>query len=498
MAAIPAVDFAGFSWRSCADVVIGLATSSDSAASAVIRKTATGAATYSWDNGVTNGVAFTPGVGTVTYTVTGTSSAGCITTDQVIVTVNPLPTTDAGPDQTVCAGTAVTLTATGAASYSWTGGVSQGVAFTPAATATYTVTGTSAAGCTTTDQVTVTVNPLPTTNAGPDQTVCDGTAVTLTATGAATYSWDNGVTNGIAFTPAVGTITYTVTGTSAEGCITTDQVLVTVNPNPSPVIQGPTEYCAGFSATLSTTVPYTTYNWSTGATSPTINATVANNPISVTVTNGFGCQATSSTFTVTENAVITANFTETICQGGSVLIHGVLQSVAGTYSQTFTTASGCDSTSNVTLVVNALPAVNAGVDQAVCTGTSTVLSATGAINYTWNNGVTQGVPFTQAIGTTVYTVTGTDINGCVNTDQVTITVNPLPVASISAPVEACHMDAVLPEVVFTGSVGTARTYGSAAPVQPVQVYPVAEQPGPRAPGFAGIDSATPARPRHGN
>jgi subtilisin-like proprotein convertase family protein len=399
--------------------------------------TATGAATYSWDNGVTNGVAFTPGVGTVTYTVTGTSAAGCITTDQVVVTVNPLPTTNAGPDQTVCAGTAVTLTATGAASYSWTGGVNQGVPFTPAATTTYTVTGTSAAGCTTTDQVTITVNPLPTTNAGPDQTVCDGTAITLTATGAATYSWDNGVTNGIAFTPTIGTVTYTVTGTSAAGCITSDQVVVSVNPNPNPVIQGPTEYCTGFTATLSTSVPYTTYNWSTGATTATINATIANNPISVTVSNGFGCTATSAIFTVTENAIITANFTETICQGGSVLIHGVLQSVAGVYSQTFVSASGCDSVSNVTLVVNPLPAVNAGIDQAVCTGTSTLLNATGAINYVWDNGITQGTPFTQAIGTVTYTVTGTDANGCVNTDQVNITVNPLPIVDAGADQQVC-------------------------------------------------------------
>lgn len=398
---------------------------------------ASGAATYSWDNGVTNGVAFTPAVGSVTYTVTGTSAAGCITTDQVVVTVNALPTTNAGPDQTICAGTSVTLTATGAVSYSWTGGVNQGVSFTPLATTTYTVTGTSAAGCTTTDAVTVTVNPLPTTNAGADQTVCDGNSVTLTATGAATYSWDNGVTNGIAFTPSVGTVTYTVTGTSAAGCITTDQVLVTVNPNPVPVIQGPTEYCAGFTATLSTTVPYTTYNWTTGATSSTVNVTIADNPISVTVTNGFGCQATSSTFTVTENSVITANFTETICQGQSVLIHGVMESVAGTYSQTFVSASGCDSVSNVTLVVNPLPTVNAGADQSVCTGTSTILNATGAINYAWDNGVTQGVPFTQAIGSTVYTVTGTDVNGCVNSDQVTITVNSLPTVGAGVDQSVC-------------------------------------------------------------
>lgn len=391
--------------------------------------TATGANTYSWDNGITNGVAFTPAVGTITYNVTGTTAAGCTGTDQVTVIVNPMPIVNAGIDQTVCAGTAVTLNGTGASTYTWTGGVTNGVSFTPAATATYTVTGTSAAGCIATDQVVVTVNPLPLVNAGSDQTVCSGTGITLTATGAATYSWDNGVTNGAGFTPAVGTITYTVTGTTAAGCTATDQVTVTVNPNPVPVINGPTDYCSGFSATLSTNTPFTTYNWSTGATTATINATVADNPITVNVTNGFGCSATSPVFTVTENAVITANFTVTICQGQSALIHGVTETVAGTYSQTYSTVSGCDSVANVTLVVNPLPPVNAGVDQAVCTGVATTLTASGAANYTWDNSVVNGVPFTQAIGTTIYTVTGTDANGCVNTDQVSVTVNPLPVVS---------------------------------------------------------------------
>ena len=417
--------------------------------------TATGASTYSWNNGVTQGVTFTP-ASTQTYTVTGTSAAGCTNTATVTVTVNPLPTVVAGPNQAVCAGTAVTLTATGATSYTWNNGVNQGVPFTPVATQTYTVTGTNLEGCTNTSTVTVTVNPLPLTNAGPDQTVCQGTSVTLTASGAATYSWDNGVTNGIAFTPGVGTVTYTVTGTSAAGCAATDQVLVTVNPNPTPVIQGPSEYCSGFNSTLSTSVPYTTYNWSTGASSATVNVTVANNPISVTVTNGFGCQATSSTFTVVENVVITANFTETICQGGSVLIHGISRTVAGTYSQTYSTPSGCDSVSNVTLIVNPLPAVNAGLDQAVCTGVSTTLVASGAVNYTWNNGVTNGVPFIQAIGTTTYTVTGTDANGCVNSDQVNVTVNPLPVIGATANQQVCIGGAVT----LNGSGGSNYTWNN--------------------------------------
>jgi gliding motility-associated-like protein len=416
---------------------------------------ATGAATYSWSPVITNGVAFTPAA-TTTYTVTGTSAVGCISTDAVLVTVNPLPVVNAGADQTVCAGTAVTLTATGATSYTWTGGVANGVSFTPAATATYTVTGTNANGCINTDAVTVTVNPLPIVNAGTDQTVCNGATVTLTATGATTYTWTPVITNGVAFTPTLGSTTYSVTGTTAAGCTGTDQVVVTVNPNPAPVIQGPTTYCTGNFAVLSTTATFAGYNWSTGSTNPTINATQANNPITVTVTNTFGCQGTSPAYTVTENNVITANFTVTICQGQSSVIHGISQTVAGVYSQTYVSATGCDSIANVTLVVNPLPAVNAGPDQSVCTGVATTLTATGASTYTWSPVVTNGVPFTQAIGTTTYTVTGTSSAGCVNTDQVNITVNPLPIINAGPDQEVC----IGGTVTLTATGGTSYTWNN--------------------------------------
>ena len=390
-----------------------------------ITLTASGANTYSWNNGVTQGVAFTLTVGTTTYTVTGTTAAGCTATDQVVVTVNPLPVVNAGVDQTVCVGASVTLVASGASTYSWNNGVSQGVVFAPVATTTYTVTGTSAEGCISTDNVLVTVNPLPVVNAGPDQTVCDGTAVTLSGSGASSYSWNNGVVNGVSFTQALGQITYTLTGTSAAGCVNTDQVVVTVNPNPAPVINGATEYCTGSFAVLSTSQPFTTYNWSTGATTASINATTANSPITVTVTNGFGCSGVSPAFVVAENNVITANFSVTICQGESAVIHGVTQTVAGIYSQTFVSASGCDSISNVTLNVNPLPVVIAGPDVAICIGQNTTLTATGAATYNWTAPVSNGVPFSPTT-TATYTVTGTSAQGCVNTDQVVVTVNPLP------------------------------------------------------------------------
>jgi hypothetical protein len=134
-------------------------------AGAMVTLTASGASTYSWDNGVTQGVAFTPSTTTV-YTVLGTDANGCVNTDNVTVNVNALPNVEAGNNQTICVGQSVTLTASGANTYTWTGGVNQGVAFSPTSTQIYTVTGTDLNGCTSTDAVTVNVNPLPNVSAG--------------------------------------------------------------------------------------------------------------------------------------------------------------------------------------------------------------------------------------------------------------------------------------------------------------------------------------------
>jgi len=403
-----------------------------------------GATSYTWTNGVTNAVSFIPPVGTNTYTVTGTSN-GCSATDQVTITVNPNPTINAGTDQTVCAGTAVTLSATASANstISWNNGVSNGVAFTPNATQTYTATATTAFNCTATDDVIVTVNPLPVVDAGLDQTVCENTPVTLTATGANTYSWDNSVTNGVSFNPTVGTVVYTVIGTSGAGCTATDQVSVTVNPNPVPVITGPLTYCVNNPPTLSTTLPYSSYLWTTGATTATTGATQANNPITVTVTNNFNCSATSTAFNLQELGTITTNSTVSVCQGQSAIIHGVPQNTAGTYTGNFTSILGCDSTSNVTLTILPLPNVNAGSDVEVCENSSITLTGTGAVNYDWSGSVVNGVPFTQNPGSVTYILTGTDGNNCSNNDTVVVVVNAFPVVNAGLDQSICPGESVV-------------------------------------------------------
>jgi gliding motility-associated-like protein len=337
-----------------------------------------GSYVFTWSNSLPNGPSNTVSpAATTNYTVTATDMNGCTASSIIQVTVNPNPPINAGGDQAVCIGTPVVLSGSGVQSYNWDNGVTNGVSFTPVSTQTYTVTGMDANGCQGTDQVVVTVNPLPAVDAGQPQTVCQGAAVILNGSGAVSYAWNNGVTNGVSFIPN-STQTYTVTGTNSNGCTNTDQVTVTVN-LPTPVNAGVDQsVCPGGSVTLTATGAQS-YNWNNG------------------VSNG-------------------VSFTPGATQ---------------TYTVTGTNANGCQSTDQVVVTVNPLPNVNAGTDQSICIGSGVTLSGSGAVSYTWNNGVVNNVLFTPG-STQTYTVTGTDINGCSNTDQVTVTIVPIPVANVSA------------------------------------------------------------------
>ena len=81
--------------------------------------------------------------------------------------------------------------------------------------------------------VEISINALPTVIANStSSTICETETITLTGSGAGTYTWDNGVTDGVAFAPTTSTA-YTVTGIDANGCSNTDTINVSVNPLPS-------------------------------------------------------------------------------------------------------------------------------------------------------------------------------------------------------------------------------------------------------------------------
>ncbi|MBL7942879.1 MAG: hypothetical protein JNM00_08940, partial [Flavobacteriales bacterium] len=197
------------------------------------------ATSYNWSlpagwSGSSTGtsIVVNPGANSGTISVSAHNPCGTSSAQQIVVSTYSPPVVAQTSDNEVCVGQTVTLTGSGASSYAWNNGVTNGVAFAPSSTTTYTVTGTDANGCEGTADVTVTVNSLPNVSANAnDASVCAGQSVTLYGSGAQSYTWNLGVSNNVAFVP-VQTTTYTVTGTDGNGCTDTGQIEVTVNALP--------------------------------------------------------------------------------------------------------------------------------------------------------------------------------------------------------------------------------------------------------------------------
>jgi len=151
------------------------------------------------------------------YTVKGTSLAGCVSASSAIsnitVQATPIVTANSG---SICSGSSFTIYPAGANIYTIQGGSN---VVTPISSASYTITGKNTAGCVSSATAIVTVNPLPTLGLSTSNTlICEGESATLTANGASTYTFNTGGTAAtIVISPSV-TSTYTLSGTDANGC----------------------------------------------------------------------------------------------------------------------------------------------------------------------------------------------------------------------------------------------------------------------------------------
>jgi hypothetical protein len=341
--------------------------------------TASSGSSYVWSSGQTTSSIIVSSSGT--YSVEVTNASGCTaTSSNVIVTVHALPTVSGNvTDNDFCNGTSVTFNGSGATSYTWTGGVIDGIPTSPSSSATYTVTGTDANTCSNTATVSIIVHALPTVGANvTDNDFCNGTSVTFNGTGASSYLWTGGVIDNTPVSPSASA-TYTVTGTDANACSNTATVSIIVHAL------------------------------------PTVGGNVTDNDI---------CTGTSVTFTGTGAISYTWN-------GGVVDGSPFTPSSTNTYTVTGTDVNTCSNTSTITVTVHTLPTVGGNVtDNDICTGTSVTFTGSGAISYTWTGGVVDGSPFTPS-STNTYTVTGTDANTCTNTSTVTVTVHNLPIVTYS-------------------------------------------------------------------
>jgi gliding motility-associated-like protein len=253
--------------------------------------TAMGATTYTWNLsavagpllGNTNSIVVTcPTPSVVNYFVTGT--LGMCVSNPFICTVTytniPLTLTISPQNLTVCPGSAVSLTASGATNYTWsipgnptltpTTNPLADTAPIPFGTYVYTVTGDNG-GCTGTQTVDVVVGNVPfsLTLTPTTPTICQGQTITLTASGAANYTWtpsatlSNSTGTTVDATPTI-TTTYNVLG-ELGGCTTNTQITVTITPGPNLLINTTANaVCAGYTSTI-TASGAMSYSW-TGTT----------------------------------------------------------------------------------------------------------------------------------------------------------------------------------------------------------------------------------------
>ena len=344
--------------------------------------------TYSWTgpNGFTSSMQNVSNVipptlpGSYDYTVT-VMDATSTCTSTTSITVNSIPTADAGSYSPLCENDSDLQLVGSPVGGTFSGTGITGTSFsTNQGTQTITYSITDANGCTDTDQTIITVNPLPIVNAGTYNPVCmDVADITLSGSPVGGTFSGTGVT-GTSFSTNQGTQTISYSFTNANGCTNSDQTTITVNPLP--------------------TVDAGTYN------------AVCENDSDILLVG------TPASGTFSGTGVVGNNFSTN--QG--------TQSI--TYS--ITDANGCTGTDQTTITVNPLPNVSAGGNQSICLGSTITLDGTGAMTYSWDNGAINGQTFTPGIGTTLYTLTGTDANGCVNTDAVTVTVLDVPNAIISS------------------------------------------------------------------
>lgn len=404
----------------------------------------TGSLSYQWyNNGTLMAGSTTSNInvvasatGAVSYSVVVTDANGCSAQANTTLVVYPLPVINIPTPSAECVGTPISMSAnvsSGASPYNYqwyyngspvagasaSNYIASGLSI---GSHNYSVVVTDANGCSSSAATTAVINEQPTVNINQPASVCAGSSITLiaSASGASglSYQWyANGAPvsgNGSSLTipnAAAGSTTYSVQVSTASGCAASDDVVLIIYPNPTVNIIDPAPICNGTPTTLSGsanggTVPYS-YQWFSNG-----------SPIA---------GATSSSLSLPTTPV------------GNT-----------TYMLQVTDANGCMASDMSTLTVNPSLSVNIPSIAPMCEGspvsvTASVNGGTSPYSFQWYQGGTMLNGATSAtlnlpnapVGTTVYTLSVIDANGCTGTETVSVSVYDQPQVIIEGLNQVC-------------------------------------------------------------
>ena len=415
------------------------------------------ATSYLWSTGATTQSIQVTDEGL--YSVTATNST-CEAHTSVYVAVNALPTATISGTTAICGGESTTLTANGGTSFVWNNGATT-QSIEASAAGAYTVTVTNANGCTASAVTSIVSAPNPSVQISGNLTACEGSTVTLTATGGTSYNWSN-LANTATINP-VQSGTYTVTAYNSLGCEATASVEVVISPNPQLSITAPRTICNNGNAILSVSdnlgTTLTNCVWSNGGSGTSISVSpTATTNYTVTVTNSNGCTSQASTsVAVAEQLSLSLAGNTSICgnESATLTVSGISPSnvstyawsnggnsasisvtASGTYSVIVTDVNGCTGYATTTVSASENPVASISGQQSVCSGSSATLLASGGTSYQWSDGSTDASLQVTTGGT--YTVVVSNGAGCTATASAMVTVNESPSPQINGTLSICE------------------------------------------------------------
>lgn len=369
------------------------------------------------------------------YWVRVADAQGCVSSDTILVTVNPLPVVELGPDHEFCIGNSVVLDAGNPGmTYLWsTGETTQKI--TRSSSGKITVRITDQNKCSNTDFVNIIVNPFPVLDLGNDISVCNGPVPLSAPAGYSSYLWSSGEQTASISAPDSGK--YVLSVKDNNGCTTKDSVKIVFFPKPL-VNAGPDkQICEGEKVTLDAGPGFKSYNWIPGnITSRTIEAANAGSYM-VNVTDNNGC-TTADTILVKKNPnpIVNLGPDKTLCIWPVILDAGpdliylwndgkTSQTYSagspGIYKVTVKDANGCSNSDEVELKQGINPVVNLGPERTLCPGDNLILDAGSGYAYSWSTGDTiQKITVTNPGN---YSVIITDQLGCKGSSSVKVNAN---------------------------------------------------------------------------
>ena len=412
-----------------------------------------GFSSYLWSSGDNSQtiVAVAPG----TYEVTVTDNNSCTGVGVFTVTQNPPLVVDINGDMTICDGGSTTLMATtGFDTYLWSTGESSASIFVDAP-GLYEVTVTDNNSCTGVGMFTVSQNPPVVVNIDGDLVICDGGSTILTATmGFDTYLWSNGAGTASISVNAPGL--YEVTVTDSNMCTGTNNVFVSNTTLPPITITAmPNILCDGGSVVLDAGGGFTSYFWSTGELSSTIDVFTPGT-YQVTVTGSTGCEQEGTIDVLpgmTPNPIIDGileicqgNTTTLTVNGGNFISYiwstgahtqSIDVSTAGVYSVTVANQDRCEGEAQE-IVIESPPLTPQIIgDGRLCSGETGLLELIDTYqSYQWSTGDIS--PQIQVFSSGLYSVTVSDSNGCVGEASFEVIVSDAPDVMIEGELTFCE------------------------------------------------------------